>query len=140
MPVTTFTKIKQTAAELLSILGFADAAENPAFAFSLRVAAQYVKNKINQENIPCGLVTATAYFAAGEYLRLQKAAGNITKEQMEAAGQVGAAVVSSLKEGDVTVSFATSGVQNAAQQFDALVDTLKAHLGKQYVEFRKLRW
>ena len=112
----------------LADLGFDVISEQPALVYAIEYTRETILNDINRDEIPEGLKMTFIDMACGNYLKNMKATGQI---DISSSGKV-----SSITEGDVTVSFDNGSSGDTS--FDSLIQTL---LTPRYVaRYRRLVW
>ena len=118
----------------LAFYGYAVTQEDEwALEFIISGAEQCVKDQINRPEIPVGLRSMAVDMAAGEFLRRKKTTGSLEGFDLEAA------FVSSVKEGDTTVSY-DGGAMTDEQRLDALIAQLTSVSRSQLARYRRLAW
>ncbi len=118
--------------------GGADA-DKAAIQYAIDRAEQWIRNNINRPEVPDGLRFVWVDMAAGIYLNEQKA---LAADGGGIAGDA-AGVVQSIKEGDTTVTFATSGSTagtSAAARLDTLIQSMINPPQEQLAAYRRIRW
>lgn len=127
---------KEKLNEFYSAIGYPDAGADPLNDFILDATIQTILNLINQKELPQGLVYLAVYWAAGNYLSAKKNTGKIEPEQLDLSY-----VVSSITEGDTTVSFHVGdGAMTPEQRFDAFTQWLTQPRTAEIYRYRKLVW
>ena len=112
----------------LADLGFDVISEQPALVYAIEYTRETILNDINRDEIPEGLKMTFIDMSCGNYLKNMKATGQI---DISSSGKV-----SSITEGDVTVSFDNGSSGDTS--FDSLIQTL---LTPRYVaRYRRLVW
>ena len=107
--------IMQDVIARLNDLGFNAISEEPSVVFAIERARERILNDINRKTVPEGLKYTFIDMACGYYLHDQRAAGTLDTSALEGGK------VSSITEGDVTVSFATGSSSSPDERFEALV-------------------
>lgn len=129
--------MREKVLELLSALGVREAEQDPFVTFAINQAGWKIKSLTNRDQVPEGLEGVTAELAAGEYLRVKKAAGQLTIEGLDWSG----AAVKSLQEGDTNVIFAVGeGSQTPEQRLEGLIDRLENGRLREIYRYRRLVW
>lgn len=81
-----------------------------------------------------GLQSVAVYMVAGEYLRMKKAAGQLTGFDLEAA-------VKQIQQGDTNVQFAIGeGSSTPEQRLDAIIDYLVHGRERELYRYRRVIW
>ena len=95
-----------------------------------------VQNNCNLNYIPAGLKYEITDMICGEFLYNRYSSGSLDMESIDFS-----TVVSSIKEGDMAVSFAV-GEQSATPEsrFIEAVDYMRNTKGRGFARYRKLRW
>ena len=117
---------------LLAAFGFTVAADDPLVLFLTRSVTERIKNLTNLPEVPDGLTQAAVRMAAGEYLRLKKASGDLDGFDYSAA-------VKTIQEGDTSVTFA-DGNRSPEERFDELCAWLTTLPTGEIYKYRRLVW
>ena len=117
---------------LLAAFGFTVAADDPLVLFLTRSVTERIKNLTNLPAVPDGLTQAAVRMAAGEYLKLKKASGDLDGFDYSAAVKV-------IQEGDTSVTFA-DGNRSPEERFDELCAWLTALPMSEAYKYRRLGW
>ena len=117
---------------LLAAFGFTVAADDPLVLFLTRSVTERIKNLTNLPAVPDGLTQAAVRMAAGEYLKLKKASGDLDGFDYSAAVKV-------IQEGDTSVTFA-DGNRSPEERFDELCAWLTALPMSEAYKYRRLVW
>lgn len=121
--------------ELLAALGVTVEPSDPL----LDVLLDNVQYKVLNETgtrLPMeeGLQSVAVYMVAGEYLRMKKAAGQLTGFDLEVA-------VKQIQQGDTNVQFAIGeGSSTPEQRLDALIDYLVHGRERELYRYRRVIW
>ena len=99
--------------------------------FTLSAVENKIKNRINDETIPDGLIEVEIDIACGEFLRLKKSQGQL-------AGYDFTPIVEAIKEGDTTITFQKE--TSAEQKFDAMINAMINGHEADFIRYRKLVW
>ena len=128
--------IKKQCAELLNQLGVDVTCQDLLLDFILQNVTAHILNITNQTSIPEQLIPTAIYQVVGEYLKLKKDSGNVDSFQINFD-----AAVSSISEGDTSVSFATgNGNLTPEQRLDNLIQYLLGSKEDDLYCYRKLKW
>ena len=124
--------MREAATKWLALYGYTVTTEDAwALEFIIERAEQQIKDQINRAEIPEGLRSMVVDMAVGEFLRRKKATGTLEGFDLEAA-------VSSIKEGDTTVSFSSDMTDD--QRLDALIAQLTSASRTQLAKYRRMVW
>lgn len=104
-----------------------------AIAFAIKKAHWHILNQIAWTFVPDGLFYTFVDMACGEYMQTALATGKLTLDSVDFEG-----IVSSVSEGDTSVSFDTSG--SAEANLKSLLAYMIAGEGGDLLCYRKLRW
>lgn len=107
---------------------FGVVADDQTICYCRSLSDARITNFLNASAVPDGLKAEQAEEVAGEVLKLLYSLGRI--ESVES-------VISSVKEGDTTVSF--SAANDPTAKFNALVDGMRVSIGS-LVRYRRLTW
>lgn len=110
---------------LIKSLATIDTIDESLVAFLLRTEEQHILNFCNLTELPEELKNELIEIVAGRYLQIKKA--NILGDESD--------VVTSIKEGDVTVNFNAESPSNRLQ---SVIDYLTRE--RDLLSFRKLKW
>lgn len=124
-------------AAFLAALGLTGAEEDPLLALAAENTLHKIQNETGaQIPFPAGLENIADSMAAGEYLRIKKAAGQLALEGVDLD-----AAVKQLQEGDTSVTYAAGeGSQTPEQRLDGLIETLTAGRARELARYRRLVW
>ena len=92
-----------------------------------------IKNSCNTTSIPEGLSYAAVDMICGEFLMNRKNSGRIELSDLDLAG-----AITSISEGDVSVSFDTNSTDEV--RFNQLINYLMNKGKGDFICFRKLKW
>ena len=101
--------------------------------FAMQKVENHIKNSCNTESVPNGLLTVAVDMVCGEFLFTKKQTGKLELADLDLNG-----AITSIKEGDVTVQFASGSSDQ--DKFDSLLNYLLHHGEGDFVCYRKLRW
>ena len=118
---------------LLAAFGLEVTAEDALLVLICESVAERICNLTNQREVPRGLSHLAAEMAAGEYLYRLYKAGQLSGFDFDAA-------VSSIKEGDTSVSFAVSEDTTDEGKLAALIEYLRNGRAAELYRYRKLVW
>lgn len=120
----------------LSALGLTDTGEAPLLTLTVENVLFRVQNETGAAPpFPAGLENIADSLAVGEYLRIKKAAGQLTLEGVDLD-----AAVKQLQEGDTSITYAAGeGSQTPEQRLDGLIDALTGR-ARELVRYRRLIW
>ncbi len=125
------------AVELLVALGIPVTAEDPVLCLIAEAVTESLKNKTNQKKLPKELTMTGAYRIAGQYLKLQKNAGNLT----ELNGSSFESAIKQIQEGDTNVVFSIgSGDMTPEQRLEALISWMLDYGQETLFRHRRLVW
>lgn len=102
-------------------------------AFCCQKVENHIRNVCNIKTVPEGLYNIAVDRVCGEFLNGLKATGKLNIEGLDLS-----AAVTSIKEGDTQVSFASGG--STAEQFSAFVSYMMSEGEGELICYRKLRW
>ena len=119
----------------LGWLGF-DVYEDIGVQYAIERARERILNDINCTEVPAGLRRTFIDMACGVYLRDCKAMGLLKTDQINFAS----APASEIKEGDVTIRFASDGNMTPEARFDSLVGSLLNPNPLLLARYRRLVW
>lgn len=92
-----------------------------------------IKNECNTSSIPEGLFSVVADMTCGEFLMNRKNSGRLEVSDLDLTG-----AITSITEGDVSVSFDTKSTDEA--KFNQLVEYLLTKGKGEFVCYRQLKW
>ena len=93
----------------------------------------HIKNSCNTTSIPEGLSNVAVDMICGEFLMNRKNLGKLEISDLDLTG-----VITSISEGDVSVSFDTNSTDE--EKFNQLMNHLMTKGKGDFVCYRKLRW
>lgn len=118
--------------ERLKSLGYAATEEDQyLLGFSISKSEQTIKEYINADIVPDGLLYDWTDMAAGEFLHGKFLSGLADEES---------GPVTSIKEGDVSVNFDTSGEGSSIVKLKQLVGSLIVLDPTKVAHYRRLKW
>jgi hypothetical protein len=97
----------------------------------IEYAKNYIKDYCNLDRLPAPLFACCARLAAGKYLKKKLAMGELEDFDFDVA-------VSSLKEGDVTISYSDTDKSNREIFVDILEDMTE--VDEKIIKYRRLSW
>mgnify|MGYP000265997458 FL=1 len=115
---------------LLTALGVKDIVD-ALLSIALQAVEQELRNKTNQPQVPEGLESVAVYRAAGQYLSLAHATGQLSGFDFSGA-------VQSIKEGDTTVTFLDGAAD--VETFSNAVSAMTQYGADQINRYRRLVW
>lgn len=115
---------------LLTALGVTDIVD-ALLSITIQAVEQEIINKTNQPQVPEGLESVAVYRAAGQYLSLAQATGQLTDFDFSSA-------VQSIKEGDTTVTFLDGSTD--VETFSNAVSAMTQYGADQLNRYRRLVW
>lgn len=120
--------------DLLMALGVTGAEYDPLLDMVITNVQWRIKNLTNLQEIPEGLGSTAVSMAAGEYLNLKKAGGQLEGFDLDGA-------IQQIQEGDTSISFAIGeGTSTPEQRLNSLIDYLiNGRIGEIY-RYRRLVW
>lgn len=129
---------------LLNAMGLGVSIDDEVLGIIADNATERLLNKLNRDDVPDGLILAWSYMVVGEYLKYAKNAGKLKDAEGNDIVDLDAAV-SSISEGDTSVSYAvgaSSGSSTPEQRLDALIDWLTGYIDSDrgYLRYRRLTW
>lgn len=111
-------------------------ADSASLAFCVEKVRSTIKNEINWQDVPEGLVHIAIDMACGEFLK-----GLMTFAPDALSGFDLDAAVKRIQTGDTTTEFAVGdGTQTDEQRLTAFVDYLLNYGKDEFNSFRRLRW
>ena len=127
--------MREDVVTLLAALGVAGAAENPLLDLVINQVQWRIKNLTNLQEVPEGLVGLAVQMAAGEFLSMLKASGQLSGFELEEAA------IKQIQEGDTNTVFSVGdGSYTPEQRLDSLIDFLiNGRVGEIY-RYRKMVW
>ena len=126
-------QIKEDALNWLKFYGYIASAEDDfALDFVIAQEERYIKNYCSLPDVPEELRYCLVDMCVGRFLQHKKTTGKLEGFNLDAA-------VSSIKEGDSTVSFDTS-VPTDDQRLDMLIAYLTRRNRGELNKFRRLKW
>ena len=126
--------MRDKAVAMLTALGVAGAADDPLLDIVLNNVQWRIKNLSNLSEIPEGLESLAVSMAVGEYLNMQKAVGQLTGFDLDAA-------IKQIQEGDTNTVFALGeGSLTPEQRLNVLIDYLINCRSDELYRFRKMVW
>lgn len=129
-------QLKERLTSFYQAIGYPEAAEDPLSEYILGETVQTLLNLTNQKELPQGLFYVAVYWTAGKYLSAKKNSGQLDPEKLDLT-----AAVSSISEGDTTVSFGTgSSTLTPEQRFDTFTQWLTGPRMGEIYRYRKLVW
>lgn len=99
--------------------------------FVIKKVEQDIKNKTNQSEVPDELRFVLIERVCGEFLYSLRGSNMLTNNQIDA-------IISSVKEGDTSVSFDVSSSPEA--KFDILVSYLRNYGYSEILRYRRIVW
>lgn len=102
-------------------------------SFAVQKVENHIKSSCNTASVPDGLFHVAVDMACGEFLSTLHHSGQLTIENLDLEG-----VVTSIKEGDIQVSF--GGGSSDVEKLGAFLDYLLHHGERDLVCYRKLSW
>lgn len=115
---------------LLTALGVKDIVD-ALLSIALQAVEKELRNKTNQPQVPEGLESVAVYRAAGQYLSLAHATGQLSDFDFSGA-------VQSIKEGDTTVTFLDGAAD--VETFSNAVSAMTQYGADQINRYRRLVW
>lgn len=115
---------------LLTAMGVTDIVD-ALLSIALQAVEQELLNRTNQAEVPEGLESVAVYRAAGQYLSLAQATGQLTDFDFSGA-------VQSIKEGDTTVTFLDGSTD--VETFSNAVSAMTQYGADQINRYRRLVW
>ena len=115
---------------LLTALGVKDIVD-ALLSIALQAVEPELRNKTNQPQVPEGLESVAVYRAAGQYLSLAHATGQLSDFDFSGA-------VQSIKEGDTTVTFLDGAAD--VETFSNAVSAMTQYGADQINRYRRLVW
>ena len=115
---------------LLTALGVKDIVD-ALLSIALQAVEQELRNKTNQPQVPEGLESVAVYRAAGQYLSLAHATGQLSDFDFSGA-------VQSIKEGDTTVTFLDGAAD--VETFSNAVSAMTQYGADQFNRYRRMVW
>ena len=112
---------------------FEGANDNFALAFAMQKVENHIKNSCNTTSIPDGLFNVAVDRVCGEFLFTKKQTG-----QLEMADLDFTCAVTSISEGDTSVSFGTGASDE--DKINQMLKYLMTQGEGDFVCFRKLKW
>jgi len=101
--------------------------------FVIGKVENHIKNQCNTQTIPEGLYKIAMDMAVGEFLLCKKNTGKLSGFDLDAA-------VSSISEGDVSITYAIgNGSLTPEERLDKLIDYL-IHPRADFIAYRCLKW
>lgn len=126
--------MREDVVKMLAVLGVTGADSDPLLDLVVSNVQQRILNLTNQSTIPEGAKSVAVYMAVGEYLNMQKAMGQLTGFDLEAA-------VKQIQEGDTNTVFAFGdGSMTPEQRLNGLIDYMINGRTRELYRFRKLVW
>lgn len=104
-----------------------------AICFAIQKTENTIKNSCNTTSIPEGLFHIAVDMACGEFLFAQKQTGQLNIADLDLSG-----AITSISEGDTTVSFAAGGSDE--DKFNTLVNFLMTKGEGEFVCYRQIKW
>lgn len=101
--------------------------------FAMQKVENHIKNSCNTKSVPNGLLNVAVDMVCGEFFFTKKQTGKLELADLDLNG-----AVTSIKEGDVTVQFASGS--SDADKFDSLLNYLLHNGEGEFVCYRKLNW
>ena len=101
--------------------------------FAMQSVENNIKNSCNVTSVPDELLHIAVDRVCGEFLFTKKQTGQLTIEGLDLDG-----AISSISEGDTSISFAAGGTDD--ERFNLLVDYLKTKGDGDFVCYRRLKW
>lgn len=128
--------LKELAEEELTAFGYTITDSDDALiSLCVQKSETYIKNDINQDTVPHGLMPFAANMVCGEFLSIKK-----TFSPESITGLDLSAAVKRIQVGDTSTEFAADSSQTAAGQLDSVISALQNSGKSQMPCFRKLRW
>ncbi|MCD8090947.1 MAG: hypothetical protein LUD81_10100 [Clostridiales bacterium] len=127
----------EKAVELLTALGYEmQGTDEALLSFCIGKAESTVKNEINWQEVPEGLMHIAVSMALGEFLTAKK-----TFDPAGLAGLDLSAGIKQLQEGDKNTVFSTGESSlTDEQRLDNYISLLMNYGKKEFSAFRRLRW
>lgn len=120
--------------ERLKSLGYiAKPEEELVLNFCIQKVEREIKNECNIALIPDGLQGVAIDMTCGEFLFGAKSTGQLAEFDFDA-------VVKSIDEGDIKVSFAISDGSTTEQRFDRFVAYLLSRGKEEFMTYRRMSW
>lgn len=109
--------------------------DTPGLEYLISKCEKDILADINQNALPDGLFYTLVDMVAGQFMFNKKAAGDLEGFDFEA-------LVKSITEGDVSVTFAggSDGASSAEARFDALLSKLMHPAQSTLAAYRRMRW
>ncbi len=101
--------------------------------FAMQNVENHIKNTCNITSIPDGLFNVAVDMVCGEFLFAKKQSGQLEITDLDLTG-----AITSLSEGDVSISFDTNSTDE--EKFNLLINHLMTKGKGDFVCFRKLKW
>ena len=101
--------------------------------FAMQKVESHINNSCNTTSVPVGLYNIAVDMVCGEFLFAKKQTGKLELEHLDLDG-----VIESIKEGDVTIQFA-SGASDE-EKFNSFLNYLLHNREGDFVCYRKLKW
>lgn len=101
--------------------------------FAISKVVNHINNSCNTNSIPDGLLDVAVDMVCGEFLLNKKQTGKLELTDLDLSG-----AITSLKEGDVTVQFASGSSDE--DNLNSFLNYLLHHGEGDFVCYRKLRW
>lgn len=108
-------------------------ADKLSLTFVISKVEQSINNECNTATVPTGLQYAAVDMVCGEFLQSKYSIG-----QLDLAGLDLERAISSLSEGDVSISF--DDATSDEKKLQSLIEVLKAAGKDELLCYRKLRW
>lgn len=125
--------------ERLASFGYSDVTDSDMVIldFAVKKVTSTIKNDINQQDIPEGLLCIAVDMVVGEFLSAKKAFSPDDLSSLDLSSEA----VTELKEGDISVSLGVAdGTQTDEQRLDALISRLLTYGRDEFSAFRRIRW
>ena len=121
-------------AERLKTFGYeVEDTDKLSLTFVISKVEQSINNECNTATVPTGLQYAAVDMVCGEFLQSKYSIG-----QLDLAGLDLERAISSLSEGDVSISF--DDATSDEKKLQSLIEVLKAAGKDELLCYRKLRW
>lgn len=119
---------------MLTAFGITVTADDALLPICVDNVQYQIRHETNLELFPKGLENIAISMAAGEYLRMKKAIGQLEGFDLEAA-------VKQIQEGDTNTVFAIGeGSMTPEERLDALIDYLLHGRSHELYRYRRLVW
>lgn len=104
-----------------------------SISFSITKSKNYILNDINHATVPDGLFEVYVDMSVGEFMNVELLTGQLKIDNLDLDG-----IISSVSEGDTTVSFNAEGSDES--KVKSLISWLMRGKGCDLSCYRKIRW